>query len=70
MATFNLNEKYSATYTVEKGGSGWETIGRLWKVGKDGMQVATDIRFRATGITLQAAIDAAHREARRVCPDD
>ena len=70
MATIKLSEIYSATYTVDKVGGGWEAIGRLWKVGKDGKQFATDTRFRVTGNTRQAAADAASREAERLCPDE
>jgi hypothetical protein len=70
MTTIDLNKEYSATYTVEKAGSGYEGTGRIWKKGKDGKQISTDIRFRAAGNTQQAAINATQKEAARVCPDE
>jgi hypothetical protein len=64
MASFKINDQYSATYTVEKAASGWIAEGQLWKGDKP-----AKIRFKATGNTRQAAVDKAHSEARSLVPD-
>ncbi|MCK1335760.1 hypothetical protein IVB38_06860 [Bradyrhizobium sp. 38] len=64
MASFKINDKYSARYSLEKEGSGWVAEGELWKG-----DTKTKIRFRATGKTRQAAVNSAHREARNCVPD-
>jgi hypothetical protein len=69
MATINLSEKYSVTYSVDKAASGYEAAGEIWKRDK-GKQKKTGIKFRAKGRTMQAAVNAAKEEAKRVCPVD
>jgi hypothetical protein len=63
MATFNLNEKYSATYGYEKVQKGWECAGEIWKGNKP-----TGITFVGRGKTKSVAVGDAHRKAREVCP--
>ena len=70
MATFEINKKYSANFALDKAKSGWEAAGRLYKKRKDDTQLATDIRFRVTGNTRQAAVNAAQQKAAELCPDD
>jgi hypothetical protein len=64
MATFQIDDRYSATYTVEKAGSGWVAEGQLWKGDKP-----TKIRFKVTRNTRQAAVNGAHSKARSLVPD-
>jgi hypothetical protein len=64
MATFKINDQYSATYTVEQTASGWVAEGKLWKGDKH-----TKVKFKVTGNTRQAAVSKAHSEARSLVPD-
>ena len=63
MATFDINETHSATYTVTKVKSGYVGKGTIFKGNED-----TGIEFIATGKTSQAAVNATMAAARRVCP--
>jgi hypothetical protein len=69
MSTFKINKKYSATFSLDKARSGYEAKGELWKH-SNGKQEPTGIKFLAIGTTRQNAINNAHKEAERVCPDD
>ena len=67
MTTFNINDKYSATYTPFKVERGWRADGEIWKHEKD-RQYPTGIKFAVKGTTEVNARKNAEREASRVCP--
>jgi hypothetical protein len=60
MATFNIDEKYSATYNVTRARKGFKGTGEIWDGNK-----ATGIKFSATGTSQQNAIDNTADAARR-----
>jgi hypothetical protein len=63
MATFDIDEKHSATYTVTKARKGFEGTGTIWKGSK-----RTGISFSATGTTQANAINNTQKAARSACP--
>jgi hypothetical protein len=65
VATFDINDKYSATYSYHRSAEAWVAKGELFRGSKP-----TGITFRGVGKTLQAAVNAAHTEALRMCPSE
>jgi hypothetical protein len=65
MATFDISDKYSATYTYEKIKEGWHCAGRIWDRSTN---KPTNITFEGKGRTKGSAVDRATADAKRVCP--
>jgi hypothetical protein len=65
MATFDISDRYSATYTYEKIKEGWRCPRQIWD---RSTHKPTHISFEGRGRTKGSAANRAAEEARRVCP--
>lgn len=65
MATFDINEHYSAAYSVDREANGYSATGDIVERKSERL---TGVTFQGVGRTMGSAIKRAMADARRVCP--